>query len=112
MDPVTRVSQAIEERLAEIREEEEKLGRALVHLRGPSSGGPRPRKPAGRRRQAKRGQRGREVVEDVQAHPGSKPADTASRIGISANQASGIYIRLRKAGRLKGATRGGYVVVG
>jgi predicted transcriptional regulator of viral defense system len=40
----------------------------------------------------------------------SKPAYTASRIGISANQTSGIYIRLRKAGRLKRANGGGYVV--
>jgi hypothetical protein len=106
----------IEEHIATLGEQKAQLERALAHLNGST--------PAGTEGQARRGQgagagrglqtptagnggngdraprgaRRGEVIADLEAHPGSKAAEVASRVGINPNHAQTILGNLVKQG--------------
>jgi predicted Rossmann fold nucleotide-binding protein DprA/Smf involved in DNA uptake len=105
----------IEEHIAALGEQKAQLERALAHLKGPAGnegqnnrGGPAAG--AGKRRQnpgggnagggerAPRGARRGEVIADLEANPGSKAAEVASRVGINPNHAQTILANLVKQG--------------
>jgi hypothetical protein len=102
-DGMDEARRKIEQRLDELHDEAERLNRALVHLAGTSStkasGKAKPRKRAVGKPRAKRGQRVAEMLEDVKRHPGAKPSESAKRIGISAGQALGLALRLKRSGQ-------------
>jgi len=110
-NPAEEAQEKIEARLGEIRSEEERLNRALVHLKGSSTGSPgksrSTRKSTGGKG-VKRGQRQAEVIEDIENHPQALPREISSRTGISVGQIYGIVNRL--GGRLNKQANGGYVV--
>jgi type II secretory pathway pseudopilin PulG len=113
MTPPDEAQRLIEEHIASLDEKKAQLERALGHLRGPGTGkgnvspGRRPQarnrpqsEPAGgNRSQAPRGARRKEVIADLEANPGSKAADVASRVGIAPAHANTILSNLTKQGR-------------
>jgi len=97
----------IEEHIATLGEQKAQLERALGHLQGSTGGeGQSPRRGqgagAGKGRPAQgganaaggerapRGARRGEVIADLEAHPGSKAGEVASRVGINPNHAQTI----------------------
>jgi hypothetical protein len=105
----------IEEHIATLGEQKAQLERALAHLNGSAGGeghGDRGNRGAGggKGRQAPgggnvggadrapRGARRGEVIADLEAHPGSKAGEVASRVGINPNHAQTILGNLVKQG--------------
>jgi hypothetical protein len=113
MTPPDEAQRLIEEHIASLDEKKAQLERALGHLKGPGAGegsaGPgrrpqaknrAPNEPAGgNRSQAPRGARRNEVIADLEANPGSKAAEIASRVGIAPAHANTILSNLTKQGR-------------
>jgi len=106
--------QLLEEHIATLGEQKSQLERALAHLKGLAGGEgpgrPGPRAGGGQGRQAPnggnaggggqvpRGARRGEVIADLEANPGSKPGEVASRVGINPNHAQTILANLVKQG--------------
>lgn len=105
----------IEEHIATLGEQKAQLERALAHLNGSAGGEGRDDRGsrgtgAGKGRQsqgggsaggadrAPRGARRGEVIADLEAHPGSKAGEVASRVGINPNHAQTILANLVKQG--------------
>jgi predicted Rossmann fold nucleotide-binding protein DprA/Smf involved in DNA uptake len=104
----------IEEHIATLGEQKAQLERALAHLNGSAGAEGQARRGqgagAGRGREtptagnggngdrAPRGARRGEVIADLEAHPGSKAAEVASRVGINPNHAQTILGKLVKQG--------------
>src|ERR1700744_2720707 len=105
----------IEEHIATLGEQKAQLERALAHLKGAARregrAGPGSRGAgAGKGRQspgagsaggadrAPRGARRGEVIADLEANPGSKAGEGASRVGINPNHAQTILANLVKQG--------------
>jgi hypothetical protein len=104
----------IEEHIATLGEQKAQLERALAHLNGSAGAEGQARRGqgagAGRGREtptagnggngdrAPRGARRGEVIADLEAHPGSKAAEVASRVGINPNHAQTILGNLVKQG--------------
>jgi hypothetical protein len=107
--------QLIEEHIATLGEQKAQLERALAHLNGSASSegqGSRGNRGAGggKGRQAPsggkasgadrtpRGARRGEVIADLEAHPGSRAGEVATRVGINPNHAQTILANLVKQG--------------
>jgi hypothetical protein len=108
--------QLIEEHIATLGEQKAQLERALAHLKGPAGGegqsnlrgggagagrGPQAQGGggnAGGGERAPRGARRGEVIADLEANPGSKAGEVASRVGINPNHAQTILGNLVKQG--------------
>jgi hypothetical protein len=106
--------QLLESHIATLDEQKSQLERALAHLKGSAGGegqgrsgqgvgggkGRRPRTGgnAGGGAQVPRGARRGEVIADLEANPGSKPGEVASRVGINPNHAQTILANLVKQG--------------
>ena len=106
--------QLLEEHIATLGEQKSQLERALAHLKGsvggegqgrsgPRAGGGQGRQApnggnAGGGGQVPRGARRGEVIADLEANPGSKPGEVASRVGINPNHAQTILANLVKQG--------------
>jgi predicted Rossmann fold nucleotide-binding protein DprA/Smf involved in DNA uptake len=102
--------QLLEEHIATLGEQKSQLERALAHLKGSAGGEAQGRRgqgagsgkgrqaPAGGGAQAPRGARRGEVIADLEANPGSKPGEVASRVGINPNHAQTILANLVKQG--------------
>ena len=105
--------QLLEQHIATLDEQKSQLERALAHLKGPAGGEgqARPGRGAGRGKgrpnpsggnaggaQAPRGARRAEVIADLEANPGSKASEVASRVGINPNHAQTILGNLVKQG--------------
>jgi hypothetical protein len=105
----------IEEHIATLGEQKSQLERALAHLNGTAGNGGRGKPQGqgagtGRGRQAPgggnagggerapRGARRGEVIADLEANPGSKAGEVASRVGINPNHAQTILANLVKQG--------------
>jgi hypothetical protein len=104
----------IEEHIALLGEQKAQLERALTHLKGPTGTEGQTRggqgAGAGKGRQAPeggnagggarapRGARRGEVIADLEANPGSKAGEVASRVGINPNHAQTILSNLVKQG--------------
>jgi hypothetical protein len=105
----------IEEHIATLGEQKAQLERALAHLNGSAggegqdnrgnrgAGGGKGRQApsggnAGGADRAPRGARRGEVIADLEAHPGSKAGEVASRVGINPNHAQTILANLVKQG--------------
>jgi hypothetical protein len=105
----------IEEHIATLGEQKAQLERALAHLNGSAGGegqddrgnrgaggGSGRQAPsggnAGGAERAPRGARRGEVIADLEAHPGSKAGEVASRVGINPNHAQTILGNLVKQG--------------
>jgi predicted Rossmann fold nucleotide-binding protein DprA/Smf involved in DNA uptake len=105
----------IEEHIATLGEQKAQLERALAHLNGSTGGegqdnrrgrgagtgkarqAPGGGNPTGGER-APRGARRGEVIADLEAKPGSKAGEVASRVGINPNHAQTILANLVKQG--------------
>jgi hypothetical protein len=104
----------IEEHIASLGEQKAQLERALAHLNGSAgdegqnrrgqvaAGGEGRRAPnsgsAGGGPRAPRGARRGEVIADLEANPGSKAGEVASRVGINPNHAQTILANLVRQG--------------
>jgi hypothetical protein len=105
----------IEEHIATLGEQKAQLERALAHLNGSAGSegrdgrasrgtgaGKGPQSPgggsAGGADRAPRGARRGEVIADLEANPGSKAGEVASRVGINPNHAQTILANLVKQG--------------
>jgi predicted Rossmann fold nucleotide-binding protein DprA/Smf involved in DNA uptake len=105
----------IEEHIATLGEQKAQLERALAHLNGSADSegrgdrgsrgagaGKGPQSPgggsAGGTDRAPRGARRGEVIADLEANPGSKAGEVASRVGINPNHAQTILANLVKQG--------------
>jgi hypothetical protein len=105
----------IEEHIATLGEQKAQLERALAHLngsaggegqnnrRGPGAGAGKGRQApgggnAGGADRAPRGARRGEVIADLEANPGTKAGEVASRVGINPNHAQTILANLVKQG--------------
>jgi hypothetical protein len=104
----------IEEHIASLGEQKAQLERALAHLngsageegqdrrgRGAGGGGGRGARGgagSGGGPRAPRGARRGEVIADLEANPGSKAGEVASRVGINPNHAQTILANLVKLG--------------
>lgn len=115
MPQTEEAQQLIEEHIATLGEQKAQLERALAHLNGSAgSEGEDNRSSrgvgAGKGRQgpsggntggadrAPRGARRGEVIADLEANPGSKAGEVASRVGINPNHAQTILANLVKQG--------------
>ena len=117
MTPPDEAQQLIEEHITTLDEHKASLERALAHLNGSAGNegqrrggqgrggrgqGARSAAPAGGSGdagpRAPRGARRGEVIADLEANPGSKAADVASRVGINPNHAQTILGNLVKQG--------------
>jgi hypothetical protein len=117
MTPPDEAQQLIEEHIATLDEHKASLERALSHLNGTAGDEGRQQRArqgrgqgqgagrtaqtgrnGGARPQAPRGARRAEVIADLEANPGSKPAEVASRVGINPNHAQTILANLTKQG--------------
>jgi hypothetical protein len=106
--------QLLQEHINTLGEQKAQLERALGHLQGSSGNeaqgrrgqgaeAARGRQPqnggnAGGKVQAPRGARRGEVIADLEANPGSKAGEVASRVGINPNHAQTILGNLVKQG--------------
>lgn len=113
MTPPDEAQRLIEEHIASLDEKKAQLERALGHLKGPGPGegsaSPARRRQAKNRAQSEptggnssqtpRGARRKEVIADLEAHPGSKGAEIASRVGIAPAHANTILSNLVKQSR-------------
>lgn len=105
MEAITKARKVIEDRLREIRDEERQLEQALRHLiirdraKRPTASTKRTTGRAGKR--APRGQREKQLVASIRAHPDYKQADHAREIGVKPNQVYGLVNKLSKDGKVK-----------
>jgi hypothetical protein len=104
--------QLLESHIATLDEQKSQLERALAHLKGSAGGEGQGRRGQGAGggkgrqapnggnagAQAPRGARRGEVIADLEANPGSKPGEVASRVGINPNHAQTILANLVKQG--------------
>jgi hypothetical protein len=119
MTPPDEAQRLIEEHIATLDDHKASLERALSHLNGTAGnnsrqelgreglgreGGGRSqgagRATQGARAQAPRGARREEVIADLEANPGSKASEIASRVGINPTHANTILGNLVKQGRV------------
>jgi hypothetical protein len=107
MEAIDRARSVIEDRLKDIRDEERRLEEALKHLAGRDRPKPRARgaksstSRARTRKRAPRGQREKQLLASIKAHPDYKQADHASEIGVKPNQVYGLVNKLSKDGKVK-----------
>ena len=112
MEAIDRARSVIEDRLRDIREEEHRLEKALKHLVGSDGAKPKARQAktsatrARTRKRAPRGQREKELLASIKAHPNYKQAEHAKAIGISSNQVYGLVSKMTKAKQIRKAKDG------
>ena len=108
MTPPEEAQRLIEEHIASLDQKKAQLERALGHLKGSGAGNgnaglgrraraqkrERSEPTGGNRSQAPRGARRNEVIADLEANPGSKAGEVASRVGISPTHANTILSNL------------------
>jgi hypothetical protein len=119
--------QLLEQHIATLDEQKSQLERALAHLKGPAGaegqaargqgpgrgkGRPNPSGGNAGGAQAPRGARRAEVIADLEANPGSKASEVASRVGINPNHAQTILGNLVKQGVATKEGQGFTVVAG
>ena len=118
MEAIDKARSVIEDRLKDIREEERRLEKALKHLVGRDGAKPKTRQArtsatrARTRKRAPRGQREKELLASIKAHPNYKQADHAKEIGISSNQVYGLVSKMTKAKQIKKNKDGTLKVIG
>jgi len=112
MEAIDQARRVIEDRLKDIQKEERRLEQALKHLVGREQSRPtsaRAKSSASRTRAGKRaprGQREKQLLASINAHPNYKQADHAKEIGIKPNQVYGLVNKLGKEGKVKKAKDG------
>lgn len=110
METIDKARSVIEDRLHELQDEEKRLLAALKALGGktkkPSRADGDSKKTQRRRRRAKPGEREKQLLASIKAHPSYKQADHAKEIGISGNQVYGLVSKMTKAKQIKKAKDG------
>lgn len=115
MNSTEQARSLIEDAIAAIDSEREQLQRFLDHLNGSDGRSPtrrtarasgvrkrrQSRTPRKASRRVKRGQRVAEVLADIQAHPGTRPSETAGRLGIASTQVSATAAKLVDRGEVQ-----------
>ena len=112
MEAIDKARSVIEDRLKDIRDEERQLEQALKHLVGRDGAKPTSRRAkssatrARTRKRAPRGQREKQLLASIKAHPNYKQADHAREIGVKPNQIYGLVTKLSKDGKIKKSEEG------
>ena len=107
MEAIDKARSVIEDRLKDLREEERRLEQALKHLVGRDGAKPKTERAKSSttrsrtRKRAPRGQREKQLLASIKAHPNYKQSDHAREIGVKPNQVYGLVNKLSKDGKVK-----------
>ena len=104
-DTIDKARHMIEERLSELEGEAKKLRDALAGL-GQRDAKPSKAPAPQAKKRAKPGQREKQLLASIKAHPDYKQADHAREIGVKPSQVYGLVTKLSKDGKIRKSKEG------